>query len=125
MTQVIIDNTNSRRIVRTINQAAEVSRVIGNAKSKDGVAISVTHGGGVANSYKYPAVTTAVGTVAIIHNGVEYVYSGAAQIPANKVTLSGAGKNTIGTRLFDDRLSKKSKAAEKSRLLCRIAAELG
>jgi hypothetical protein len=125
MTKVIINNTSSRRIVRTIDQAAEVSRVIDNARSKDGVAISVTHGGGVANSYKYPAVTTAVGTVAIIHNGVEYVYSEAAQIPANKVTLSGAGANTIGTRLFDDRLNKKSKAAEKSRLLCRVAAELG
>jgi len=102
-----------------------IQDAIETARKKTGVCVSVEHGGTVANSYKYPAVTTAVGVVAIVHNGVEYVYSRAVEIPANKATLSGAGANSIGTRLFDDRISKESKVAERSRLLCRIAAELG
>ena len=124
MTAIIIDKTNSRRRVRTVDQSAQIDRAIKTAAEK-GVAVKCTHGGGVANAYKYPATTQACGTVAIRHNGVDYVYSEATQIEANKVTLGGASAATLRTRLYDNRYNEKSQEEMKSKLLCRVAAMLG
>ena len=124
MTTIIRRNVTGRRRTRIVDQDRQIEAVVTDARKNGGVAFDVTHGGTVANAYKYPAITDAVGTVAIIHNGIEHVWSEATTIAANKATCSGAAAATIGYRLFDGRMSAASDAAMKSKLLCEAAARL-
>lgn len=50
----------------------------------------VRHGGSVANRYGYPAETEAVAVAAWVDGSVVRVAAGAARLPANKVTCTGA-----------------------------------
>ena len=124
MTAIINRNCTGRRRTRIVDQDRQIRNVVEKARKSGGVAFDVDHGGTVANAYKYPAITDAVGTVAIIHNGVEHVWSEATTIAANKATCSGAAAATIGYRLFDGRMSDASDRAMKSKLLCEAAAKL-
>lgn len=124
MIKIVDGNKRSRARVRTVSQSDSVARAVQLAQDS-GVGINVRHGGTVANAYKYPASTQCVGTVAMLHNGVEYVYSVATVIAANKATLAGAERATLGSRIFDGRINSTTKASEKSQLLCSVAAELG
>lgn len=73
-----------------------------------GHARSVEHGGSVNNSYGYPAKTQAIG-VSVVRVG-EHAYrvlARYAEIPANKVTKSGAAAATIGGRaVWDNRYNQ-------------------
>ena len=75
----------------------------------------VDHGGGVANSYGYPAYTQAAGvSVVRVADGVYRVYAGFAELPANKVTLSGAAARTLGRRgPWDNRCGDKTESLDR------------
>lgn len=75
----------------------------------EGHARIVTHGGGVANCYGYPADTQAAGvSVVRVAHGVYRVFAAFAVLDANKVTLSGAADRTLGRRgPWDGRMSTK------------------
>lgn len=75
----------------------------------EGHARIVTHGGGVANSYGYPAETQAAGVSVVRVSDTAYrVLAAFAVLDANKVTLSGAADRTLGKRgPWDQRVGTK------------------
>jgi hypothetical protein len=77
-----------------------------------------THGGSVANAYKYPAATEAVVAIASPDGRVAVWHDRAR---ANKVTLCGAAtaatNDQAAAMLWDDR---RSKAREAAQAACRI-----
>ena len=83
--------------------------------STSGHARLVDHGGRVANSYGYPAYTQAAGvSVVRVADGVYRVYAGFAELPANKVTLSGAAARTLGRRgPWDNRCGDKTESLDR------------
>ena len=77
--------------------------------SVEGHARIVTHGGGVANCYGYPADTQAAGVSVVRVSDTAYrVLAEFDVLAANKVTLSGAAACTLGKRgPWDQRVGTK------------------
>ncbi len=103
----IVSNPTRLR-VRRVNEKSILNSVIAAAEAEGRPKIHATHGGGVANSYGYPADTEGVVAVGF-PDGSGWVK--VARLPANKVSLGGVFRRCTGfSGLFDDRFSKKTKA---------------
>jgi hypothetical protein len=100
--------SNRIRVRRARSIAAMASDAMASALV-EGHARIVTHGGGVANCYGYPAETQAAGvSVVRVADDAYRVFAGFAVLPANKVTRSGAAAETLGYRgPWDDRCGSK------------------
>lgn len=98
----------SRLRVRTVN-ADRVARSVAQLALAEGRwAYDVEHGGGVANKYGYPALTSAV-FAASDPRGNVVVWM--ARLPANKVTYGGAAAACCGRAgvLYDRRYTDAAK----------------
>jgi hypothetical protein len=91
----IIDQRNltPKTYARTVNIDSFATDAINLAIKNQKPTVEVTHGGTVANSYKYKAFTDAV--VAVAWPDGRCLVS-AKRIPANKATLSGVLAATFG-----------------------------
>jgi len=88
----------SKKRVRTVDPFSVLDKVVRTVSaSKSGFTAGVVHGGGVPNSYNYPADSECVGVAAVRTHGTGgRAYLGYARIRANKITEYGAAKATIG-----------------------------
>ena len=102
---------NSQRQSRIrVRRARPLSSVIAEQMHRadtTGYAADVDHGGGVANCYGYPAYTQAIGVSVVRTGETSYrVLADYTDLPANKVTRSGAAAATLGHRApWDERYS--------------------
>ena len=80
MIACIDDYSSKRRRVRLVDQNASIAKAVLRL-GDHWYGIHVAHGGSVPNGYGYPAVTQVVGSVAMRHNGVDYVHSVKTEIP--------------------------------------------
>lgn len=102
--------TGRRRRARRVNERAVAFFAMRDA-IRDGYGVRADHGGSVNNSYGYRAYTECAGTACVLDAGagVLHVESGfRSDVPANKVTFSGAAAHTLGNwarRDFDARMT--------------------
>lgn len=112
---VVADSTTGRIRVRACSlDTAETA--VKAASSQSGRCIRATHGGGVANAYGYPAETEAEVQLGLVCDSGIFVGVWRAQLPANKVTVSGAAAACTGRRLFDGRFREERLAAQRDAL---------
>lgn len=91
--RTVRDDRTHRLRARTVDTDSVAVRVSAHAMAAGSPAYLVRHGGGVANSYGYPAETECVVAVGL-PNGNVAVW--ASQTSANKVTLAGAARAAVG-----------------------------
>lgn len=107
---ICVEDTRSHTLrARTVDEKLHLAESAEKLKqSKIGFYIRSTHGGDVANSYKYPAFTEGL---LIIGLG-DKIFWWATQLPANKVTLSGVVSRVLpeAVPIFDKRYNSVSKA---------------
>ena len=104
---IVTETPATRLRVRRVEEHSLAEHTLARARKHNRVAVSVRHGGSVANSYGYPAETE--GAVAIAAPDGR-VWVGVERLPANKVTLSGVVSAVLGGQSpwrarFDDRYS--------------------
>ncbi len=119
-----IEDTRTHRIrVRCIDVEALATHLVRLAITKGGPVCDADHGGSVANSYGYAAQTEGAVLVAF-PSGQVAVW--AAQLPANKVTLSGVASATAGyAYCWDGRVGDAKREAAKAALYHHAAHLLG
>lgn len=89
---VLVNRVVGRRTTRVLNEIAEARYTRGLALRSKTWAYDASHGGGVANAYKYPAMTdVAVSVSDPLGNVVTWLSTKSA----NKVTLSGAVRTAL------------------------------
>lgn len=84
------DDRNTRRRTRRVDSIGVAEDAARKAGETGRTTIVCRTGGGVANAYRYPALTDAVLAVAVCRNGGVCVAVWATEIPANKATNGGA-----------------------------------
>lgn len=114
-THYISDTRSGRILARCVPDDSVIRRCVEDAcKSPRKRATRAAHGGGVNNSYGYPAQTEAILVVAMEIGQEMHCAVYAAQLPANKVTLSGAAAAAYDDDavrpLFDARYGAAAKA---------------
>jgi hypothetical protein len=122
-TDTLILNTPAHRLrARRVDESALAERARAEAQAEHTWSIRAIHGGGVANSYGYPADTEAAVAVAD-PEGRTVVFM--ARLRANKVTTAGAANCCLaGVRpLFDDRYRDEARI-EAARLLVQCTARI-
>ena len=102
--------------VRRVDEDSFAGRVAERAIEEDTWVADVTHGGDVANAYRYPAETECVLAISDPFGNV-VVWTGRA--PANKVTLRGAAEACLGGSgdLFDLRIKSEDRRTEALKIL--------
>ena len=120
---VIGTGRSERARTRKVAVDALVTETREDAAAAGKPAISVQHGGGVANKYGYAAETEACVVVAF-PCGYAVAYLGT--LPANKVTLGGAcvAAAGLGRALFDNRYGKAAEAAAREALIAQALQDL-
>jgi hypothetical protein len=116
-------HADTRRKARRINPYHTISLALLKHYNPDRlmpITVEVEHGGGVPNSYDYPATSQCVGVV-IGADGRGIV--GYAAINANKITLAGVADATVNAReLFDERIGEEKTRACVERLIITMQA---
>jgi hypothetical protein len=124
-TVILSDNRPGRRRTRIVDLDNVAQRAANRALESKGAGFACSHGGAVANAYRYPAGTDAVFAVAVpARDGEVIVAVFAERIPANKATLAGAATAAFGGMarpIFDDRYGDEARRA--ARIAVRAAVE--
>jgi len=124
---VLVDDERTGRLkARTISLEYIANRVMQLATERKRDTFLAKHGGTVCNSYGYRAETECAVAVAIYSDAGITVAIFAAQIPANKATLSGVARAClpVAMPIFDDRYSSARKLEARKLAIEFVKSEL-